>query len=151
MTDNFFLEISSPETDRPPISVKILQYFEKFAIENILVKKKILLGTKWTIHVRFTILESGKRIPNTVHIISAFSTGLDKSYSVFIPSKLFIHLKDPRMKIIELFYQGLSVFFTENYKRVTNEFMDELWKKVDLEYLLSIPYPAPNDQVKYLY
>jgi hypothetical protein len=47
-------------------------------------------------------------------------------------------------------YEAVSLFLTTTFKRVTPEFMATLWKQVDLDYLLALPYPAPFQEQKYL-
>jgi hypothetical protein len=47
-------------------------------------------------------------------------------------------------------YEAIAIFLTSTYKKVTSEFMNELCNNVDLEYLLSLPYPAPFKEQKYL-
>jgi len=56
----------------------------------------------------------------------------------------------PLENIISLYYQVISLFILSNYKNITREYMLELKKKLDWDYLLSLPYPAPFPEQKYV-
>lgn len=138
---------------RPPISSKIKEYFVTFITENILKEKKIILGGKWRVDLtisfegesrlgfpRKTTLDKSPRIVSSEGV---------KLYWVFVPVKTIQESENPLLKTIELMYEAISIFFTTTYKKVTSDFMNYLWKEVDLNYLLSLPYPAPIEDQKY--
>jgi len=56
----------------------------------------------------------------------------------------------PLIKTIELIYEAIKVFLVDTYKKITPEFMDMVWESVDVEYLRSLPYPAPFEDQKYV-
>lgn len=46
-------------------------------------------------------------------------------------------------------YEAIKLFFTRTYKKISPEFMDELWNQINLDYLLSLSYPAPFAEQRY--
>ena len=72
-----------------------------------------------------------------------------KIYEVLLPLVCIQEAENPLLKTIELMYEAIKIFFTTTYKKITPELMDELWKDVDLNYLLSLPYPASLAEQKY--
>jgi hypothetical protein len=66
-----------------------------------------------------------------------------KMYEVHIPLKCIQDSPNPLLKTIELIYEAIKIFLIATYKKIKPEFLDELWKFVDLDYLVSLPYPAP--------
>ncbi|HEY5408670.1 MAG TPA: hypothetical protein VIJ92_16360 [Ginsengibacter sp.] len=145
---------SCTETERPPISYKIRAYFEKFITENVLKKKKIIIGGRWKIILAIFFSGGG---PKVLYKGIGFAKGSRtvsaenvKIYEVFILLKPIEDTKNPLLKTIELIYEAIKNFITTTYKKVNSELMDELWKQVDLDYLLSLPYPAPLSEQKYV-
>lgn len=67
-----------------------------------------------------------------------------------IPEKLINDSENKYERTIELMYAAISIFLTTTYKKVSKEFMDDLWELVDKKYLLSLPYPAAIKDQKYL-
>src|SRR5690606_14590151 len=146
--DNFSISQAYTTKYRPPISYKVREYFVDFLTDNLFTQKKIIISRRWHIKLGIyfdyspQILMAKK--PTT---ITSEST---KLYEILIPVKPIQESEAPFLKTIELMYEAITVFFTTTYKKVTKEFMDELWKQVDLNYLLSLPYPAPLEDQKYV-
>ena len=141
-------------TDRPPISHKVREYFEVFIMEEILTPKKILITTNWQIHLVLTFSPEAPRykadsifMPKTSTTVKSERT---KIYDVLIPKKIIDQSDQPYLRTIELMWEAITLFFTRTYKKVTQAEMDALWQKADLDYLLSLPYPAPIAEQKYL-
>lgn len=155
MKSNFKIyQTCTSDIVRPPISSKIREYLEQFLSVNVLEPKKIIVGGKWTIILSMLFVEEGARytlkdvyMAKGSRTVSAEAT---KIYEILLPLKCIQESKKPLLKTIELMYEAIKKFITTNYKKVTPELMDELWKKVDLEYLLSLPYPAPLAEQKYV-
>lgn len=138
---------------RPPISYKVREYFEKFISDNILQKKKIIIGGKWHIKLAIYFVGEGKYgIPETIDLQknpTVISSEETKLYEIFVPVKPIQESQTPLLKAIELMYEAVTIFFTATYKKITRDLMNELWKQVDLNYLLALPYPAPMEEQKY--
>ena len=146
-------QASTSNDNRPPISHKVREYFIQFLSDNLLKRKKIIIGGKWEIILSILFTGEGKYGPKGIFMPKnprTISSESVKLYEIIIPSKLIQESDKPFLKTIELMYEAIKVFFTTTYKKITPEFMDELWKKVDLDYLLSLPYPAPLSQQKYV-
>ena len=72
-----------------------------------------------------------------------------KLYRVLLPVSDIQTADDPLGKTIEMMFAALKEFFVLHFKKVKPEYIDSLWEKVDLTYLRSLPYPAPDDQQRY--
>ncbi|OJW37360.1 MAG: hypothetical protein BGO54_12170 [Sphingobacteriales bacterium 46-32] len=139
--------------ERPPISYRICEYFDEFISERIQEKKPKLISKKWKTDLAIYFMTEGERGPKGIFLAkkprTIKSEGL-KLYEMVVPLKLITNANDPHRKAIEIIYEGIKIFFTSTYKSVSSEFMDELWKEVDLKYLLSLPYPAPLKEQRYV-
>ena len=140
--------------DRPPISSKVREYFEDFISDNLLKPKKIILGSRWRIELVICFVEEGPRYTST-HLFLAekprtVSAENLKMYEILIPLKLLNGVDNPYLRTIELFFEALKIFFTTKYKTVNSKDMQELWNKIDIEYLSSLPYPANLTDQKYV-
>ena len=139
---------------RPPISYKIREYLEKFVVENILDKRKIIQGGKWKVHLSMIFVESGQRHTLRHVFLGKGSRTVTaetvKIYEILIPLICIQESKTPLLATIELMYEALKIFFTQSYKSISSDFIGELWNQVDLDYLLSLPYPAPLKDQKYV-
>jgi len=154
MQSYFIIYQSCTEKERPPISYKIREYFEEFVTENVLKKKKIIIGGRWKIILAIFFSGGGSKVlykeigfAKGSRTVSAESV---KIYEAFILLKPIKDAPDPLLKTIELIYEAIKVFLTTTYKKVSLELMDALWNEVDLDYLLSLPYPAPLAEQKYV-
>ena len=67
-----------------------------------------------------------------------------------IPVKLIKESENPYRKTIELIYEAITLFFTTIYKKITPHLMNQLWESIDILYLLTLPYPAPLIDQKYV-
>jgi hypothetical protein len=90
--------------------------------------------------------------PPGVYVYAPTTVGADnvKFYPIQIPLKEIKESDAPLLKTIELLYEGIKLFFVKNFKKIDEKFMDDLWLKVDLNYLLSLPYPAELKDQKYV-
>lgn len=155
MMDTYFKILLSCDSykKRPQISYKIREYLAKFITENLLKEKKLVVGGKWKINLGLIFLTEGKYGPKYIKMANSPRTirsdGI-KLYEIVIPLKLIEESDKQLLKTIELIYESLKIFFTTTFKKITPEFMDELWKKIDLDYLLCLPYPAPLEEQKYV-
>jgi hypothetical protein len=141
-------------TNRPPISYKVREYFETFIIDHILTKKKIIVTGNWEIHLVLAFLPETNRyqsddlfMPEKPVVVKEDKI---KTYDILVPMKLIKPIDEPYLKTIELIYQAITLFLTKTYKKVTAKEMENLWESVDLKYLLSLPFPAPLVDQKYL-
>lgn len=139
---------------RPPISWKVRDYLEDLVIENVLQEKRIVVSSQWTIHLHCFFCRPAPRY-NDEHI-SFFNKprtvkeNMVKIYQIMIPEKLINESENKYERTIELMYEAVSVFLTTTYKKVSKEFMGELWKEADMKYLLTLPYPANIKDQRYL-
>jgi hypothetical protein len=154
MESYFNIYQSCTEIERPPVSFKVREYFEKFIIENVFVKKKIIIGGKWKIGLAIYFSVSGPKVLfKGIALAKGARTILSESikiYEIVILTEPIQQAEKPFLKTIELMYEAIKIFLTTTYKKVTPEFMDDLWRQVDLDYLLSLPYPAPLAEQKYV-
>lgn len=141
------------EDDRLPISNKVLTYIEDIVLQEVLIKKNILVNTKWFVRLNMMIMETGHNIPDKVQVFAPtiVTSENTKSYPVIIPVKFIKAADEPREKLIELIFEGVKVFFTINYKSITEKFMDDLFQQTERDYLFGLPYPAPPRELNGVY
>jgi|GEM_PF-2463311 len=139
---------------RPPISWKVRDYLEDFIIENVLNEKQIIVTSQWTIHLHCFFCKASPRFNyEYIHFHNKPRTvkeNMVKIYEIMIPEKLIDVSNSKYEKTIELIYDAISIFLTATYKKISKEFMSELWHHVDMKYLLSLPYPAQAKDQRYL-
>ena len=153
MLSKFNIFQSSTEEDRPPISHKVRDYFVDFISAEVLEKKNILLNAKWNTILSIYFVRKGEYGPDKVFLAKgskSISTEHIRIYEVLIPIQVIEAAQDKYLKTIELIFEAIALFMTSTYKKVKKEFMKQLWEKVDIKYLLSLPYPAPFEEQKYL-
>lgn len=153
MDSYFNIKLTCNIEDRPPISAKVCEYLEAFVIKNIMEQKKIILGGKWKIFFGILFMSEGPRGPSDI-LFAAFPSTISaeetKMYEVVIPLSLFKAEGYTAVGIISTIFRAISIFFTTNYKRTDQSFMIEVKKKLDWDYLLSLPFPAPRDEQRYI-
>ena len=151
---NFFFILTATYRNKLPISSRIIDYFQNFVIENILSQKNILLGSKYDTCLSIMLLGEGRYSNNVVEVFPPQSVSGPlhkvKVYSVKIPTKPIIDSDKKSITFAKLLYEGVCLFFIQNFKTIDLTFMDNLWSLVDIEYINSIPYPAPLSEVKYV-
>lgn len=115
---------------------------------------RIISDTKWNICLSILFVEEGARSASTAVYLAksgrTISAERVKIYQVLIPLKSILESDDHFLKTITLMYEALTLFFTSTYRKITQHFMQELWAKVDLDYLRSLPYPAPLEEQQYV-
>ncbi|MDB5192199.1 MAG: hypothetical protein JWQ96_1762 [Segetibacter sp.] len=152
MDKQFLIKKICDLEERPAYSYKVETYFEDFVYENLLKPFDIIIDTSWTILLPIMIF---KKEENSTEGISIYepSTVEEEGVTYFPVS---INIEDiyangtVMENIVSLYYQVISLFFLNNYKSVSNEYMLELKNKIDWHYLLSLPYPVPYEQQKYV-
>jgi hypothetical protein len=139
---------------RPPISWKVRDYLEDFVIENVSKEKQIIVASQWSIHLHCFFCKFSPRF--NYEGISFYDKprivkqNMIKTYEIMIPEKLIDDSENKYEKTIELMYEAISIFLTATFKKVSPEFMKDLWSSIDMNYLLSLPYPAELKEQKYL-
>ncbi len=73
-----------------------------------------------------------------------------KIYDMIVPVKLIVAKGNNLGATLEVLQQALTMFFTETFKQVSLQNMIDCWKEVDLDYLKTLPYPAPIKEQKYV-
>src|SRR5688500_2501450 len=153
MLSKFNIYQSSAEEDRPPISHKVRDYFVDFITIEVLQKKHVIINAKWDIILALYFVRKGKYGPDRLFLAKgsrSVSVENTKIYEVIIPMQVIDAADDKYLKTIELIYEAITMFLISIYKKVTFDYMNQLWEKIDLDYLISLPYPAPFNEQKYL-
>jgi len=126
----------------PKISNKVIEYFIEFINENVCSEKKVIVNGNWTVVLAIFFLQEGKRYTSREIFLAVGARKIKqegtKLYEIVVPSKLISESEDCIFETINLIYRAISIFFTKTYKKVTSEFMDLLWEKVDTTYLKAI-------------
>jgi hypothetical protein len=155
MSASFNIYQTCTDLIRPPISYKTREYLVKFITEKVLITNKIIINSNWNIIMGMIFLSEGKNYASRDIFFPkggarTISSERTKLYELIIPLKPILDAENPQLKTIELMYEAMKIFLTRTYKKVTPELMDELWKSIDVAYLLSLPYPAPSAEQKYV-
>jgi hypothetical protein len=149
MTKKFSIALTSTHKNKPLISKYIIEYFERFVYDYIMTKYNVLLSSKTNVILGFTLIEAGIRSPSKVRILKTQIVNGDKVCSILIPiNEIFSN--NTKLKVIDLFFEGIKVFFLSNYKRLNESVFNELYLKLDMDFLLGIPYPAEISDVNYI-
>lgn len=96
-----------------------------------------------------------KKDENLTERISIYgSSAVEKEKITFYPVSINLeHVyknNTPLENIISLYYQIISLFFLSNYKSISTNDVLQLKDKLNWDYLLSLPYPAPFTEQKYV-
>ena len=141
-------------SERPQISYKIREYLSEFVIHNILEKRGIIVGGKWKIVLALHFMPEGKYYTTEeLSLAKGYQTVKQdavKIYTVLVPLKAIGKSDKPLLKIVELMYEAITKYFITNFKSISPEFMELLKTEIDFPYLLSLPYPAPFKDQRYV-
>jgi len=140
------------EEDRPPYSYKVDQYFEDFVTENILKPYNIILPEDWKIILSIMIFKQEEDSPEGVSFYEPDLLEEDKVkvYPVGINLEDIYKNEEHIVNIVGIYFQIISLFFLNNFKLVSREYLVELMDKLDWDYLFSLPYPAPAEEQGYV-
>ncbi len=153
LTKQFIIKKVCNEEDRPPYSNKVDEYFEDLVEENILGPLNIIGSTDWRELLSIMYFKKEDNSPEGINFYEASVIEEEKIkfYPVAISlDDVYTNNATPLENIIGLYYQVISLFFLTYYKSVSREFLLKLKDKLDWDYLLSLPYPAPFNEQKYV-
>ena len=141
-------------SERPQISYKIREYLSEFVINNILEKRGIIVGGKWKIVLALHFMPEGKYYTTEeLSLAKGYQTVKQdgvKIYTILVPLKAIGKSDKPLLKTVELMYEAITKYFITNFKSISAEFMEHLKTEIDFPYLLSLPYPAPFKDQRYV-
>jgi len=147
---SFSLSLVSSGNRFYPISSKILRYFEEFVYSNILIPKKIIIHSKWGIGLFYMFEGEGKYAIRHTQLYAYQQTGnVNKDYPISIPLKDILNADNKSLKVAEFIYEGITLYFTSNFKKTPKEFMENLRSGINWDYLAALPYPAPLKDIEY--
>ena len=152
MIKQFLIKKISTDPNRPPYSYKVEEYFEEFVYNNILQPFNVILNEKWKVLLSIMIFKKDENSPTGVNIYepSIIEEEQIKYFPVAINMEDVYANDQPLENIVSLYFQIISLFFLSNYKEISKEYMLDLKDKLDWDYLLSLPYPAPFLEQKYV-
>jgi hypothetical protein len=152
LTKQFIIKKVCDEPDKPPYSYKVDEYFEEFVRENIIEPFNIIREDDWKILLSVMMFKKDEESPEGVSIYPAETIEEEKIryYPIAINIEDVYANNTPMENIVGIYYQIISLFFISNCEGISEEFMLELKKKLDWDYLLSLPYPVPIDEQKYV-
>jgi hypothetical protein len=151
MNATFSISLLCPAEDRPPISHKVRDYLVQFITDELLVPNHLILDGEWNIELAMLFIPVDEFGPHQVDIYEAeiYEDSKLRSYPIAIPLDAITQSEEPYLKTIELLYEGLFRFFPSFYKQVHAHDMQDLWEKIDFDYLFSLPYPADITEQPY--
>lgn len=146
----FSIHLFGDRNSKIRISKRILQYFENFVLKKILEPKKIILNAKFDIDISFMLSSDYKENKEENIVLYHYRQTYDvKSYPISIPVDRIKESNNINIKSALLFYEGITLFFISNYKKISKEFMNDLIEEIDWDYLASLPYPAHLKDIDY--
>lgn len=153
MTNMFLIELScNSYIDRPPISYKAIEYLQEFIETNLLAPRKIIVGTKWKIWLSACFVKPSNYGPKGLHLYKPMSVSSDyvKIYPIDIPLIEIQSSDNAFKKTVDLLLDAAELFLIQTYKKMTQQAIREEYKKIDWEYILSLPYPAEVSEQRYI-
>jgi hypothetical protein len=155
MITNFIISQSCTSfTNRPPISYKVREYLGNYINTNFIEPKKFLLDIGWKIDILIIFINNTSQVKlNEIKLgrvpIVAKEEKI-KIYEILIPLKLIDESDNKYLKTIQLMQEALGLFFNKKARKGEKKYITDLWQKVDYEYLLTLTYPAPLTEQKYI-
>lgn len=154
MPKKFKISFSSTTKEkRPPVSYKLREYYESFLEENLYSNPGIKINDKWSVMLSIIFVEEGPRFTTTeISLLKSPRTVKEenvKIYEVMLPLKRILADNDILNNTIRDLQESITMLVTQIYKKLTVEVMNEIWKKVDVNYLKSLPFPAPLNEQRY--
>jgi hypothetical protein len=152
MESTFTISLICPAGNRPPISHKVTDYLVQFIREEILVPRQIILQEEWNVELAMMFMPKDEFGPHKIDIYEPdiYDDVKVKTYPIAIPLDTILQSDEPYRKTIESMYEGLFLYFTAFHKSIHAHFMQDLWEKINFEYLFSLPYPADITEQQYI-
>jgi hypothetical protein len=137
------------EPDRPPYSHQVDRYFEQFVLDNIITPLHLQTG-----NVLLSIMLLSKQDVQGDGISIYKPSSIPEERLTFYPVSIIldeVYNGDSVMEnMISLYFQVICLFFRNYFPTVTSEFLLGLKDKLDWDFLLSLPYPAPFEDQQYV-
>lgn len=148
---SFTLYLVSSGHEFYPISSRILRYFEEFVYNNILIPKKIIIHSKWDIGLFYMFAGEGRYAIRHTKLYPYQHTGnSNKDYPISLVLKDILIAENKSLKVAQLIFEGIVLYFTSNFKKTSIEFMENLKSDINWDYLASLPYPAHLKDIDYV-
>lgn len=145
---------SSSKEKRPQLSYLVREYYSELIEDNLFSNNVIALKEGWSIDLVIMFMEEAPRFKSEEIFLGKGAQTVKseyvKIYDMIIPLKLIENEGNTLDSILIVLQQGLTLFFTETFRKVSKTSMEDCWKKVDMGYLRSLPYPAPLKEQKYV-
>ncbi|RAJ08559.1 hypothetical protein LX64_01212 [Chitinophaga skermanii] len=138
---------------RPPISYLVRKYFEEFIQTNLLQDKKLQVPHEVAIVLDLYFVEDVVGGPKEIFlspIIPNKKNQPKKPYMMLVPLGLLKNAQDPQSKTMELMYEAIMLLCVNIFPKLPPNYMANLGKKIDWNYLKSLPYPAPQAEQQYV-
>ena len=130
-----------------PVSYLVRDYLEDFIIQNVLQKYNIILSSKWIVNLIYEFTTYDNEVDLTKP--KTYNKECVKSFHVGIGYHRIYEGESNLVKnFVHLIFEGLVVYFQENYRKVPPKYLKELLNKIDWEYLYSINFPATDSELK---
>jgi hypothetical protein len=155
MSGKFRIDFSSTSREkRPAVSFKIREYFVSYLEQKLFEKAGIIVNGNWNIRLSILFVAEGPAYKSSDIVLvkgaKVVKAEKVKIYEMLIPLKIVVEQGDILNNTIFVLQDALTILFTSIYKKITKEMMYELWRNIDMNYLKSLPYPAPIKDQKYV-
>ena len=134
---------------RPRVSAKIRAYLIKLVQEHLLLPKKVIVTDKSDYRITFSLSpQLGHKEHDTISWTVRVRDGV-KVIAIYIYNHSVTKEMTPNEYTNALF-DGLKVFLTEQYKKITSEEVEAVRAEIDWGYIESLPFPAPFAEQDYI-
>jgi hypothetical protein len=138
--------------NRPKVSYEIRKYIEDYIMTEVLKKKNIIAKTKYDIALNIIFSSTGDTKNYADYLILKPRISKQnqlKSYSIYVPFNISRYPK-PVDAYVEVLLNAICFFLEKTFKTLESFDFEELYRKVDMEYIRNIPYPAEFAEQKYI-
>jgi hypothetical protein len=143
----------APFIPRPAFSCKIREHLEELIYQKILLPCKIIIGGKFEIWLHLSFADYYTLENDRVFVAykpTTFMKEQIKTYFTSLNYAIILQSSNRRLTYIQLIVEALELFFNRFYKKVKQEDLERFKAKIDYDYLMALPYPAPFEEQQYV-
>jgi hypothetical protein len=131
--------------ERIIISKRSVDYLIEYICVNVLSAKNIIINDKYYWYFLFFITTPSRYGPQGIWVANLRKSGNGKSLLLMVPFDVIVSSDNQSVTFLMLLYKALGLFLQRQFKRISGEFLDEVWSKIDFEYIESIVVPLSAD------
>ncbi|MEN7551949.1 hypothetical protein AAG747_28805 [Rapidithrix thailandica] len=135
---------------RPRVSYKIREHIVALCVKHILAPKNVIVNGRFDYSITFSFDKASEDNFIKDKIIYSLRTRKGtKEVGISICDVEVSNNISPRAYAF-LILEGMQVFLTGEYKKITPALFDAVKEHIDWDYINELPFPAPFEEQKYL-